>query len=432
MRMALLEGELSRMKDALHYLVATTFGIGTRLAFDLHVEGLARYRQRPSTLVVVNHKRDSDSITVPPLLIFNGVHPIRPMWFAGREDMFVTGFLGLQPPIPAPLRPVLARTNLTRVLYALHILPMRRFPERTVHEALDEFVRVAGDRPVSEVLASQEIQTLPAPGLREGMVSNLLAWRNRSWWLQKASLRVFLPVWQHELAALQRDVVDRQLRAMAAVLDRGDALYLAAEGVLSSDGRLQQFRAGLRRILALTRSAVRCLPVGIVYDFMRPGRLRVFITVGEEVPAAASAAEMERRVRAAVAALNTMTVSQIGSRILWDLVAGGADTIGRGRLESAVRELAAALRDDSVRVDPALLDAGATARVDGYVAYLTRRGILLEHRGDLLIDAPYLLRVPAADRQNPVRYAVNELESVRTTLREQGTGSREHTAGSTQ
>jgi len=405
------------MKDALHYFVAATFGVGTRLAFDLHTEGLGRYRQQPSTLVVVNHKRDSDSIIVPPLLMFNGVRPIRPMWFAGREDMFVTGFLGLQPPIPGPLRPLLARTNLTRVLHALHILPMRRFPERTLYEALDEFVRVIGDHPVSEVLAPPAVETLAPDGLGDAMVSTLLAWRNRSWWLRKASLRVFLPVWHDRLAALQRDVVDRQLRALAAVLDRGDALYLAAEGVLSSDGRLQQFRAGLRRILAIARGPVHCLPVGIAYDFMKPGRMRVFIAVGDEVPAAATA-EMERRVRAAVAALNTMTVSQLGSRILWDLVAGGTDTISRGQLRSAVLDLAAALQDEGVRVDPALLDARMPARVDGYVAFLKRRGIMLERHGDLLIDAPYLPRVPALDRQNPIRYAVNELESVQATLRE--------------
>ncbi|MGH2348527.1 MAG: hypothetical protein ACRDFT_03555 [bacterium] len=400
------------MKDALHYVVVTTFGIGTRLAFDLHVEGLRRYRQGPSTLVVVNHKRDSDSIIVPPLLIFNGVRPIRPLWFAGREDMFVTGFLGLQPPVPGPLRPALARTNLTRVLDALHILPMRRFPERTLHEALDEFVRVAGDRPVAEILVPQEAEALAGAGGRNAMVSDLLAWRNRSSWLRKASLRLFLPAWQNRLAAVARDVVDRQLRALAAVLDRGDALYLAAEGVLSSDGRLQPFRAGLRRILALARSPVRCLPVGIVYDFMMSARMRVFIAVGEEAPAVGSPAEIERHTRAAVAALNTMTVTQIGSRILWDQVAGGRETIGRPRLASGVFELAAALRDGGVRVDEGLFGGGRTARVDGYVAYLKRRGIILADRAELLVDAPHVLRVPAVDRQNPVRYAANEMESV--------------------
>jgi hypothetical protein len=413
------------IRDALHYLVAITCGIGTRLVFDLHVEGPRRYRQLASTLVVVNHKRDSDSVTVPPLLIFNGVRPIRPMWFAGREDMFVTGFLGLQPPIPGLLRPALGRTNLSRVLDALHILPMRRFPERTLHEALDEFVRVIGDRPVAQVLNAAEVEMPAVPGWREASVSDVLAWRHRSWWLRKASLRTFLPAWQNQLAALQREVVDRQLRAMAAVLDRGDTLYLAAEGVLSADGRLQQFRAGLRRVLTLARSPVRCLPVGIVYDFMRPGRMRVFIAMGEEMPAVGRPAEIERQTRAAVAALNTMTATQIGSTILWDRVAGGGETIGRVQLASAMFELAAALRDDGVRVDQVLLGTGRTACVDGYVAYLKRRGIVLADRAELLVDAPHVLRVPAVDRQNPVRYAVNELESVLATLRKAGPGTRD-------
>src|SRR3990172_11078334 len=122
------------MGDILHYAVSGAFGAGTRIAFALHSDGLGHYRQGPSTLVVVNHRRDSDSIIVPPLLIFNGVRPIRPMWFAGREDMFCTGFLGLQAPFPDALRRLLVHTNLTRVLHALHILPIRRFPERTRRE----------------------------------------------------------------------------------------------------------------------------------------------------------------------------------------------------------------------------------------------------------------------------------------------------------
>jgi hypothetical protein len=415
------------MGDILHYTVVTACWAGTRVVFELHIDGAERYRQHPSTLVVVNHKRDSDSVTVPPSLIFNGVRPIRPMWFAGREDMFVRGFLGLQPPVPRPLRPALARTNLGRVLHALHILPVRRFPERTMHEAVDEFVRVYGDHALKAVLVPQQVEALAAAGRREGMLSDALAWTHRRWWMQRATIRAFLPHWQERLAGRQRAVVDAQVQALAAVLTRGDNLYLAPEGVLSSDGRLQAFRAGFRRILTLTQAPLRWVPAAIVYDFIVPGRMRVFVTVGDEVPAAGSAADIEQEARRALAALHVMTCSQIASRVLWQRVGEGHDTVAVERFAAAVFDQAAALRGSGVRVDHALTGSDRRRRVDAYLAFLTRRGIALTNASEILLDVPYLRRVPATDRQNPLRYAVNEIESVLEILREQGSGNREQT-----
>lgn len=400
------------MGDILHYAVSGAFGAGTRIAFALHPDGLGHYRQGPSTLVVVNHRRDSDSIIVPPLLIFNGVRPIRPMWFAGREDMFCTGFLGLQAPFPDPLRRLLVHTNLTRVLHALHILPIRRFPERTRREAVEEFISALADPPAEQALAPREVEVLAALGLRGGKVSDILGWRYRRWWRERTSLRVFLPQWRDRVAGTQRAAVDGQLRALAAVLDRGDALYVAPEGVLSSDGRLQPFRAGFRRVLELVRVPVRYLPVGIVYDFMTRGRMRAFVAVGGETPVIASPAVVETEARRAVAALQTMTVSQVASTVLWETAGRGEDTMAVAALATAVFERAAALRDRGIQIDPALFGRSRMERIAGYVGYLTRRGIALANGAEMLVDLPYLRRVPAVDRQNPVRYAVNELESV--------------------
>lgn len=400
------------MGDILHYGVSGAFGAGTRIAFDLHPDGLDHYRHRPSTLIVVNHRRDSDSIIVPPLLLFNGVRPIRRMWFAGREDMFVRGFLGVQGPFPAPIRRALARTDLTRVLHALHILPIRRFPERTRREALDEFIRAVGDLPAAQVLVPEALAVLSETGWQDGPVSGVLRWSHRPWWTQQASLRIFQLQWRDRVAGVQRAAVDQQLRELAAVLDRGDALYVAPEGVLSSDGRLQPFRAGLRRVLELTHAAACYVPVGIVYDFMTTGRMRVFVAVGEETKVSASPDTVETESRRSVAALQTMTASQIASAVLWELTDQGQDTIDVTALARAVFERAAGLREAGARIDPALFGRERMDRIGAYVQYLRQRGIALAHGAEMLLDVPYLRRVPAVDRQNPVRYAANELQSV--------------------
>jgi len=129
-------------------------------------------------------------------------------------------------------------------------------------------------------------------------------------------------------------------------------------------------------------------------------------------PVIASPAVIETEARRAVAALQTMTVSQVASTVLWETAGRGEDTMAVAALAAAVFERAAALRDRGIRIDPALFGRSRMERIAGYVGYLTRRGIALANGAEMLVDLPYLRRVPAVDRQNPVRYAVNELESV--------------------
>ncbi len=77
---------------------------------------------------------------------------------------------------------------------------------------------------------------------------------------------------------------------------------MAPEGVISPAGRLQAFRSGLRQVLALTRAQVQIQPVCTVYDFRRPGPLRVLITTGRAFavagpPEQAAALQQGRRGR---------------------------------------------------------------------------------------------------------------------------------------
>ncbi|MDQ7849192.1 MAG: hypothetical protein QN152_02540 [Armatimonadota bacterium] len=403
-------------RDLVYYGIGALFYLAPRLLYALQVQDAARYRHRPSTLVVVNHKRDLDSVIIPPTLYFNGVRPKRPLWFAGREDMFVRGFLAGYQVVPRWLRRLLHEMDLTAVLGALRVLPVRRFPERTMAEALHEVLRAYGDRPLAEVLSPQEAEPLArlcGPG---ATLSAALAWRFHDRWQRRATLQAFAPRWRETLRERQRAVVAGQMRALADVLDRGENLYLAPEGVISPDGRLQRFRSGLRQILSLVRVKVRLQPVCVVYDFMRPGPLRVFLTVGEEVSPGASPAESEQAARRALAALHVMTCTQVASHLLWDLLGQGHTTVEVSRFVRDVLDFARTLAREGLRVDPALLEDRGQARVYQWLSYATRRGLLVRRGETLHPGADRLLGAPATHWGNPVHYAANELLSVREAL----------------
>jgi len=402
--------------EALYYAIGGLFYSVPRLLYALHVDGAQRFRHHPSTLIVVNHKRDLDSVILPPTLFFNGVRPRRPLWFAGREDMFVRGYLATYEVLPLPLRRLLYEMDLTAVLRGLRVLPVRRFPERTMAEALHEVLQVYGDLPAAEVLDPAEASVLirrHGPAVR---LSAALAWAFRENWRRPARLRAFAPAWRPRLRTLQREVVSRQLRDLAGLLNRGGILYMAPEGVISPNGRFQAFRAGLRQILAQVEVPVRVQPAAIVYDFMRPGPLRVFITIGEEMPARSTPGETEGILRRTLAGLQVMTCSQVASQVVWDLAREGRVAVSVGQFTAMVRAHAALLAEEGLRLDGALLAARGPDRVTAWLRYAERRGAVRRYGGEVRLDPEQFRDRPATHWDNPIRYAFNEVQSLRQAL----------------
>ncbi len=412
-----------RPGDVLYYGLGGLFYLVPRLLYEVRASDARRYDHRPATLIVTNHKRDLDSVILPPTLFFNGVRPKRPIWFAGREDMFWRGFLATYQVVPRPLRRLLYEIDLRPVLAALRVLPVRRFPERTLEEALREVRAVWGDLPAARVLAEQEARLWTQRYGPDVRLSRLLAWSHRDAWRRPTTLAAFHPLWRPPLAALWRRVVDDQIRTLAAVLDQGGVLYLAPEGVISPDGRLQAFRSGFRRILETVRRPVRIVPVGIVYDFMRPGRLRVLIGVGQVLPADGDPGEVVARTRREVAALHTLTCTQVAGHVLWQRLQAGEDAVALDAFADAVASAARSLAAAGLPVDPALL-ARPRDRVRAWVASLRRAPYAAVEGETLRVDSAWVTGLPPTHWQNPIRYAATELASVREILASDGADRR--------
>lgn len=403
------------LSDAVYYGLAALFYLAPRALYELHIAEDEPTTLPPATLLVTNHKRDLDSVILPAALYWLQRPPRRVVHFAGREDMFIRGFLAGFDVVPRWLRRLLHEIDLTAAMHALRIHPIRRFPERTMDEALREAHRLLGDRPLDQVLVPAE---LPPAARTRGpgfTVSRALGWEFRDWWQRPARLRAFVPALRETLAARQREVVRRQMEELAGVLRAGGVLYFAPEGVISSDGRLQAFRSGLQQILSLAAGAgIR--PACIVYDFMRPGPLRVFITVGRLSPAAAPPPVASELTRRRLAALHVITATQVCSQVVWDHLRAGADRLPRDTFVRRTADLAAGLRDDGLRVDPALLRDPASAAA-AWVRYAAPREWVRVEGADLRVAGARITAAPATHWANPIRYGMNELQSVRLALR---------------
>ena len=404
--------------SALLHPLATLLCWGYAYAtFRIVVGGLHHYRREPGTAVLFNHRRDSD-VPLLTAILCSG----RGLWSTGRrlhymarDDLFRPGFLAAYLPGPPWVRRLLLPLSVGGLLRLLRAHPIARVRERTLADVLHDLRATGEPWRVDRVLRPGALEELGLSGRvppdaplevalrRGGLELAGVRWSPR--WLQPAAYEA----WGRHLARC----IAAQLSAFARLLDAGSDLLMAPEGVLSPDGSLGRVRSGLREVLRRCRAPVRLLPVGLTYDWMVPGRTRVFVEVGPAVdaPGAVPEAALGATVRCALARLQTVTASNLFSA--WAAQAAERDEplpaarrLGEELLARA-RELAA----QGVRVDPVLLSRpGVAARLRGLLRYAVRRGIV--RPGPRGWEAPLHLGAGPGAGWQEVRYGANELREV--------------------
>lgn len=404
-------GGRSGLDEAVYYGLAVVFHAVPRALYEISVSAVEPVMLPPGTLIVTNHKRDLDSVIHPAALYWRQPRPRRPLWFAGREDMFIRGFLAGYAGFPRWVRRWLYATDLTRVMRMLRVLPIRRFPERTMAEALREALAAFGDLPLRDILAAADAAPVPRSG-PEGFLSDALGWPQYDRWRGPVRMRSFREPYRSRLASRQRAVVAAQVSRLARLLDEGGVLYMAPEGAVSVDGRLRAFRSALRQVLERATGPVRIRPSCITYDFMRPGRLRVVIAIGRLVEAG-DPVQAAEAVRRSLGALHVMTATQVCSYALWQHASARRPAaLTRDGLVELTAALSRRLAACGVSVDARLCGDDLQPHVGRWLRAAARRGIVVEHGPRLEVRADALARRPVGHRWNPVRYAVNELVSV--------------------
>ncbi len=391
--------------------------------FRIEVRGLENFTHSRSTLIVANHRRDSDGPVVCGVLLqrrglrLRGVVP----HFVAREDLFHKGFLAdYLETWPRPVRSLLTRLDLSAFLRFMQAYPIRRIPERTLAEVLEAVRTHFGNLPLDEVLKRRWLEKFRAmtPGGREPLdVDHALAPRYRSLLRSRRGLaRLTLRRFQ-ALKPYERATIDSQLRLFVELLERGANVQLEPEGAVSADGRFSRLRGALHYLVNRPRAAVRVLPVGLTYDFMMRGRPRVFVNVGPEMTdlRGLGRREIDRRVADAIVERLTVTASHLASRLIMDARARVTAAVTVRELIDYVGTEAHRYARTGVFVDPRLLNHRSLCRrIRAYVDYCLNSGALLRSdRGRFRVGQGAGRPYPGwPEREADIDYVNNELSSL--------------------
>lgn len=402
--------------------LAVTFDIGVRRLYPVEVRGLEHFSGAPSTLVVSNHRRDSDGPIIASVLLqrqglrMRGVLPA----FVAREDMFRRGFLcEYLEGWPAPFRMALSALNLSSFLSFMGAFPMRRVPERSLREVLEEVLHLAGNLPLDNVLKPawvERFERLSTGGHHPLHVKDVLTWRYHELLSCQHGLSKLQRSLFRELLPYERSIIESQLQYFTRLLEQGDTLVLEPEGVVSVDGRFARLRGALHALLNRPQAGLRVLPLGITYDSMTRGRERIFVNIGPEICdlQGLSRKATDERIAAAIRSQLTVTCSQLASQFLFEAGKGGEMLVSESELDDYVHQQADRYAGEGCHVDPRLLaSARRKRRLEGYIASCLKNGILRPYG-----DGRYCI-VRASDREEThvsppdsiLRYMNNELSA---------------------
>ncbi|HEU5348808.1 MAG TPA: 1-acyl-sn-glycerol-3-phosphate acyltransferase [Ktedonobacterales bacterium] len=410
------------------FALAAAFASIPRLTVSVTIRGLEYDTGAPRTFYAITHKRDFDAfVPLPTLLAHRGLRALAndvrvPM----RADGFQAGFLSRIVRRPAWFSRAIRPLNVGPILEAVGIHPLDSIHLRPEEAWIREAIRVDGDAPIGELFAPATAQTLASQTgvtfetLAAQPASTLLQWRYFPFLQAEVGAEIFAPAARRRAELRVLATAKRQLNDCVEWLRAGGSLYTAPEGRLSGDGRFSPFRAGLARVMRAAPPDTRVQPIAIVYDYMRPGRLRMWIELAPAIEGGSVLTyhELEQVVRASWLSVARFTCTQLASGLLMSRVEQGQRAMMVSELEGGVfawaRELFAAGR----QVDPSLLtEEGIHRRLIGYLTYAELRGII-RHYGDSVVLAPGrpaeidVLPGDVGYRYAPLRYAANEVREM--------------------
>ncbi|KPV40266.1 hypothetical protein AN478_09170 [Thiohalorhabdus denitrificans] len=388
-----------------------------RTRFSVHADGREHCPPAGPVLVVSNHRRDSDGPLVGDLLlgVRAGRFGERVPHFVAREDLFRKGFLReYLTGWPAWARGVLGSLDSGPVLSLLNVHPMRRVPERTLGEVLEEIANLEGDLPLARVLRPSWVGRFEdlAPrsgeprGIRAALAPRYRPLLRLPHGLRKLNHRCL----RHHLPR-EREMVAGYLQAIRDALAQGEAVHLVPEGRVSPHGGADRVRSGLHLLLERGTPPPVVLPLGITHDDATTARPRVFLSLGAgwvEGDARSRRARAQG-VQNAILAQTALTLTQVGGAHLVEAGRRGR-RVTAAELEERAAAEAGGYHRAGARVDPVLLDPASRAeRVAAFIAFGRRHGLLHPERsggftvGEAVLGPPHPWR-PAGR----IPYGANE------------------------
>jgi 1-acyl-sn-glycerol-3-phosphate acyltransferase len=361
------------------------------LGFDFTVGALYRIERvlqpgcRPGALVVSNHQRESDVPIVCAVLVRRrGLRILDPLpFFAMREDLLRRDALfNLLAKWPQPVAKALGRIPLGWLFTGVRTMPMRRLREFTLGDTVEALVAAgSGDEPPEAVLNGRGLREVAArmqepPARVRDITRDAMGRAWRTYW----GLRRLRLVALKRIAPDFRRAINTQLDNFAALLDRGHSLYMAPEGTISPDGRFGRVRAGPWRVSRRRASPPLITPVGLSYDALAPGRLRVVAHGGAPLrnPDLSSQCRFGADLREIILALCVLTPSHL---IAWYLM-HGPRRFTTTRLAEWLERGRDAAHAAGVGLDPVWKRSSGQMLAQARVRWMRRKRLLTHEGGE--------------------------------------------------
>lgn len=409
-------------------LIGLTFRLGIKPFFDLQIDGMERYSESPSSLIVANHKRDLDSVLIASVFYYHEgfLNPSTPVSFMGDENLFQPGFLADWIKGPKLLKKVLQPLSLNHVLQWLNAYPIGKlnFHSVPVHEALRIIQEEDDDPELREVIEEEALKRLledtsfGSPYMR---ISEFF--EKEGYPRKKIRSSYFKSEFRKAVKQTKLGVVKEQLGKFIELLNEGAILYITPEGRLSQDGMLGQLKDSLLILIDEAETEV-VVPTNITYDFLTDGKTKILVQAGEEMRGLdqLDRKEKSKKLRRRILGLTTINLGQLASYHLVEAQEAGRDSVGEKELRSQVDDYLEFFRSSDLNLDESLAEPeGVERRWDSFINYCRKRGVfeVEENRGgggrtlELDSDLGYDRNTaPRGYRRDPVNYCANELKGL--------------------
>lgn len=403
-------------------IAALLTDIEVRARHQVEIRGHENYTHSRPTLVVANHRRDTDGPIVGSFLLQRRglrCHGAIPS-FVAREDLFTPGFLEHYLTCsPALIRHLAGRVNIRPIIESAGTYPMRRIPERTLGEVLTDVLRLFGNRPLEEILRpvwAQRFGEVLDRAPRTLTIRDALDPRCRQLTMVGGGYRKLRIGCFQRLKPFERVVIESQLTRFIALLEAGNLVILKPEGAVSPDGLLGTPRGALYELINRTTAPLSVLPISITYDCMDSEDTKVFLNIGRQTSRlrGLSRAQLKTWFLNNLRGGCTVTCSQLAAHWLRCLAQAGQHRLWGNELCEFVTAAAGVCNAAGLHVDPRLREAtSCRLRVERWLQYCLRHGLLYTdgrdgYRTGRLDLPPGWLNTP---RVSLLTYFDNELQA---------------------
>ena len=419
---------LSGISDVLFVeVLGLSFYVLLHALYNIRLVGLDHYTVSPSTIIIINHKRDLDFPLITPILHVRKTFfrpRVRPCLVA-RDDMFEAGYFTSHSPSNLPFGRLLHHWNPAPILRPLPTYPISYVVRKPLRALLYEVINMEGNLQLKNVIKADQLQRftqildLPAEfDLGSLSLRDLLGYDYRALHELPTDVGILHGELPRKVRMHSIQMVDRQLHVFAHVLDDGGTCLMAPEGNLWPDGHFWPVKIGLYRLLSMTKADAKILPVNITYDFMTQGRMHSYITLGEEILGARELprVKLETLVQRKLVGLGPVTMGQLGSNYIVETLRASKERFQKHELAEHLLSRMVEMKQAGLRLADSLANRPLfQRRLNHFLQYCTDRLILTEGSPDIYViqREKVLGRTGANYLQNPVQYSYNELCSLR-------------------